>query len=357
MSLVQDGAVGVLGIETLTGRRAEHAVVFYRDDDQLAEMVGRYLLPAVQDLAPVLVVATPDHIRSIEARLADAGADLGVARARGLFLVLDAAEAIRGFMIADWPDPAGFWRAITPLLREAARARRPVRVYGEMVALLWEADLVSAAIEVEAMWNELTAQYDFSLLCGYSQRSVGGDGYLDDVTEVCRLHTHVIGAPPGAGIDSLARSATSGSWIDQPLSSPPADAVVLRYRADLAYVREFAAVHGRQAGLPPHRVNDLILAVGELTANTLAHTSGPGTLTLWVTGTEVVCQIQDQGQINAQVTSRTRPDAAALDGGRGLWLVHQVCDLVEMRSGEAGTTVRVHIRRDPRSAVRAGQAS
>jgi hypothetical protein len=28
-----------------------------------------------------------------------------------------------------------------------------------------------------------------------------------------------------------------------------------------------------------------------------------------------------------------------------LWLVNQVCDLVELRSGADGTTVRMHMRR------------
>jgi hypothetical protein len=34
-------------------------------------------------------------------------------------------------------DPGGFWQAISPLLRQAANAGRPVRVFGEMVSLLW----------------------------------------------------------------------------------------------------------------------------------------------------------------------------------------------------------------------------
>jgi anti-sigma regulatory factor (Ser/Thr protein kinase) len=341
----------VSGTETLTGRRAEHAVVFYRHDDQLAEMVVRYLLPAVADLTPVIVIATPGHIAAIEARLAEAGADLAAARSQGLFLVRDAAETSRGFMSAGWPDPAGFWRAITPLLRRAAVAGRPVRVYGEMVAVLWDAGLVGAAIELEAMWNELAAQYDFSLLCGYAQQPVLGDGHLDDLTEVCRLHGRVFGAPPGAVSGDRMRRAASGYRADTPLTSPPDDAAVVRYRSDLKRVREFAAAHARQAGLPPDRVNDLVLAVGELTANTLAHTNGPGTLTLWVTGSEVICQVQDGGHITVPLPGRVLPDPVADGGGRGLWLVHQVCDLVEIRSSRAGTTVRVHIRRDPRSAV------
>jgi hypothetical protein len=45
-----------------------------------------------------------------------------------------------------------------------------------------------------------------------------------------------------------------------------------------------------------------------------------------------------------------RPAPDALDGGRGLWVVHQTCDRVQIRTGPAGTTVRVHMRRSPKSA-------
>jgi anti-sigma regulatory factor (Ser/Thr protein kinase) len=92
------------------------------------------------------------------------------------------------------------------------------------------------------------------------------------------------------------------------------------------------------------------MAVAELAANTLAHTSGPGTLTLWAVDDEVICQVQDQGQITDPLAGRLRPAPDAPGGGRGLWVVHQVCDQVEIRSGRAGTTVRLHMRRSLRPA-------
>jgi hypothetical protein len=67
-----------------------------------------------------------------------------------------------------------------------------------MVALLWDAGQIGAAIEVEAMWNELAAQFPFSLLCAYSVRSVTGPGQLDQLTEVCRAHSAVAGEPPAS---------------------------------------------------------------------------------------------------------------------------------------------------------------
>jgi anti-sigma regulatory factor (Ser/Thr protein kinase) len=99
------------------------------------------------------------------------------------------------------------------------------------------------------------------------------------------------------------------------------------------------------AGLPPHRVEDLVIAIAELAANTLAHTSGPGEVTFWVTANEVVCQVQDQGEISDPQAGKVRPAPDAPGGGRGLWLVHEVCDQVDIRTGQAGTTVRVHMRR------------
>jgi len=70
-------------------------------------------------------------------------------------------------------------------------------VFSEMVALLWDSGQVNSAIEVEAMWNEMVAQYPFSLLCGYPVRSVSGDHHQDSLAEVCRVHSSVAGARPG----------------------------------------------------------------------------------------------------------------------------------------------------------------
>jgi hypothetical protein len=186
------------GTGVLDAGRRDHVVLFYRDEQELAERVTRFLLPAIQDGGVAIAVATPDHRRSFERYLAGAGVDVAAAFARGAYLALDASETMRGFMVASRPDPAGFWRAISPLLRQAARAGRPVRVFGEMVSLLWDAGLIDAAVEVEAMWNELGVQYPFSLLCAYPAQPAACARQRDALTEVYYAHTQVSGVPPEA---------------------------------------------------------------------------------------------------------------------------------------------------------------
>ena len=114
------------------------------------------------------------------------------------------------------------------------------------------------------------------------------------------------------------------------------------YRSDLSQVRALVHQHAREAGLTEGRANDLVLAVSEVAANTLRHTKSSGTLTVWHDGNEIVCEIRDEGTIADPLVGTRRPAPDAL-GGHGLWLVRQVCDLVELNSDANGTTVRMHM--------------
>jgi hypothetical protein len=175
-----------------------HVVLFYRDDAELARRVSEFVLRAGYNGGTAIVIATQDHRRLVEERLVRAGVDVEAARAAGSYLALDAAETMRRFVATDWPSPASFWETVTPLIRPAADADEPVHVFGEMVSLLWEAGHVNAAVELEAMWNELASQYPIILLCGYPARAVGGEHHQEALAEVCQAHTAVLGKPPGS---------------------------------------------------------------------------------------------------------------------------------------------------------------
>ena len=129
------------------------------------------------------------------------------------------------------------------------------------------------------------------------------------------------------------------------LAAPPAQAESFPFHRDLAPLRETVRVRARGAGLAPHRVVDLVLAVGEATANTVRHAGGSGTLRIWQDDAEIVCEVSDPGRMNDPRAGRFRP-VAGTRGGQGLWIIHQACDQVEVTSGDAGTVVRMHMRRD-----------
>jgi anti-sigma regulatory factor (Ser/Thr protein kinase) len=129
---------------------------------------------------------------------------------------------------------------------------------------------------------------------------------------------------------------------ERPLPAPPPHAESLDYSDNLRPIRHLVAGYARQTGLDEDRTADLVLAAGEIAANTLGHTPGGGTIHVWHTGSEILCQLHDKGQITDPLAGRRhRPPEGH---GHGLWVVNQICDLVELRTGEAGTTIRLHIR-------------
>ena len=157
------------------------------------------------------------------------------------------------------------------------------------------------------------------------------------------------GPPPawaGCGVTEQEQAAPLRTPPLPPLPPPGGDAVFHTYRTDLAKVRALVLQQGRAAGLTESRATDLVLAVSEVAANTLRHTQSAGTLTIWRQPGELVCEIQDEGTIADPLAGQRRPGADAT-GGHGLWLVYQVCDLVELRSDETGTTIRMHMAIQP----------
>jgi anti-sigma regulatory factor (Ser/Thr protein kinase) len=143
---------------------------------------------------------------------------------------------------------------------------------------------------------------------------------------------------------SAAPQAPAGrrSADDAPLSPAELGAMSYRYTTDLAAVRAVVYRYARQAGLPESRAIDLVLAVSEVAANTVRYATSPGSLKIWYNTREIVCQIQDDGIIADPLAGQRRPSLEGT-GGHGLWIVNQVCDGVEMRSDETGTTIRLHM--------------
>ena len=149
--------------------------------------------------------------------------------------------------------------------------------------------------------------------------------------------------------EALTGSPSRRSAVGPRLPAAPG-AVSYSYTTDLAAVRAVVHRYAVQAGLPESRAIDLMLAVSEVAANTVRHAKSPGSLKIWYNAEEIICQIQDDGIITDPLAGRRRPSLEAM-GGHGLWIVYQVCDEVELRSDQTGTTIRLHMEL-PRSKSR-----
>lgn len=110
---------------------------------------------------------------------------------------------------------------------------------------------------------------------------------------------------------------------------------------DLGDLRDRVQRAALDAGLSPATAEDLVLAAHELATNSVVHAGGHGVLELWHEAGALVVQVEDGGHIENPLVGLAEPDCAAL-GGRGIWMVNQLCDLVQVRSDGWGTQVRLY---------------
>jgi anti-sigma regulatory factor (Ser/Thr protein kinase) len=155
---------------------------------------------------------------------------------------------------------------------------------------------------------------------------------------------------PAAGVGRAAPASAQALLLDQEFDS-----------GTLYALRAAVQAHAGQAGLPEDRVGEVVLAIHELAANAIAHGAGHGRLRMWELAGALSCEIVDAGPVGAGRPTGPSPGGAgrptgpspggagrptgpseAADpwsaaDGHGLWLVRQVADQLDLRSGPRGT--------------------
>lgn len=299
-------------------RGFHHEALIYRSSEEYLAATLPFLWAGLEGGQAVLVVVGPDQTALLEREL---GSD---------------ARQIR---FADMCEVGRNPASIIPLWRDFVdeSAGRPLRGIGEPA---WAAR--SAAALEECRRHEALLNFAFEggpawdLLCPYDAGSLG-----DEVLEqVAQSHPMV---------NRDGRGEQSSSYLPDPdcfagdLAPPVACPEAFDFGVNgISEVRRRVTAAAGRAGIGPGEVADFVTAASELAANSVLHGGGSGTLRLWCEGERLLAEVHDRGLIEEPLVGRVRPDLDR-EGGRGLWLANQLCDLVQIRSGDGGTTVRLHV--------------
>ena len=205
----------------------------------------------------------------------------------------------------------------------------PGRTDAELIECRRHESLLNLAFDDGGPWR---------LLCPYDVRALAPDVLAD----ARHNHRHVSRDGVSVPCDDYLEPPTVLSW-DGPLPSPAVEpAEMLFTREDLTLVRMFVGERAAAEGLREERLSDLVLAVNELATNSMRHGGGRGLLSVWRENGTLLCEVHDRGRITDPLAGRELPPDLR-GGGRGLWLVNHLCDLVQVRSSEAGNVIRLHM--------------
>jgi anti-sigma regulatory factor (Ser/Thr protein kinase) len=286
--------------------RRGHVVKIYDDDRDLIDDVSEFIADGITAGDHVIVVATPARRHALEQL---PGVDVTAARATGQYVALDAGEMLRALVVDGEPDRNRF-RAVMSELIEGA-APRPVRIFGEMVSLLWDGGNVDAALRLEGLWNDLAGDHELTLLCAYARSSFGDPAALGAIRRVCDHHGAIV----------TPRSYESNA----PSTCPPAEPasaseqflpVPLAIRAARRFVDRTLTGWGE-----PDVREDAAIVVSELATNAVRHAVSPFRVTVSRRGGTVRISVRDAGSGLPEI----RRPAAETTNGRGLALVAALC--------------------------------
>jgi anti-sigma regulatory factor (Ser/Thr protein kinase) len=269
----------------------------------------------------VLVAVGEAKERTLRAELADTGAEASVS-----FLDTGALGRNPGRLIPAWQQWIGARTAEGRAVRGISESQWAGRTAVEAAELRYHEWLLNIAFAGSAAWW---------LLCPYDTAAV--EPTVLDAARRCHPLVFTDGAhgPSAAYLDE--------AYAFDDLTSPCDPHGVLPYgRGDLAAVRGKVAACAGEHGVEGAHLRELLIAATEVAANSITHGGGQGTLRTWVQDAMFICEFHDSGYIGDPLVGRVRPTPTQI-GGRGMWLVQQLCDLVQIRSSpENGTTIRLH---------------
>jgi anti-sigma regulatory factor (Ser/Thr protein kinase) len=295
-----------------------HEALLYAGLDDFLEGTAAFVHAGLEAGDRVMVAVPEPRLGALRHALDDAARDVGF---------LDMAAVGR--------NPGRIIPAVHQALADTPGRR--LRWIGEPV---WPGRRTPEAVEGErheALLNVAFGDAPISILCPYDASR------LDAGVLAGAQRTHPTLCVGGHRRESLLygdpRDVATAAV--HPLAPAPATAAERAIDADLHGLRRFVADRAGAAGLDGVRLDDFLLAANEGAANVLLH-GDAGVLRIWNDASEVLCEIADRGTIDDPLVGRRTPGVEQL-GGRGLWLAHQLCDLVELRSDASGTVLRLHM--------------
>ncbi|MGN2636705.1 anti-sigma factor RsbA family regulatory protein [Nocardia takedensis] len=303
-------------LSTDTPGELVHPALFYDGDDEYVKGLLPFILDGLTLGEPVAVAAPEPRLRVLRDALGSSAADVHM---------VDMAREGR--------NPGRIIPAVLGAFVEAHPGKR-VRIVAEPVRSGREDPAYPACVQHEALINTVFAGREVTIVCPYDV-SVVDERCLEEAAA-----TH-----PLLWEGEHRRTSTAydpNSMVErynQPIPEP-ADAaeLVVAESADMATARRWATEHAGACGLDAGRIADLELVVTELATNGLCHGVGPARIRMWHDDERLFCAVHDSGHMADPLAGRRQPADPRTPGGRGLLLVHQLCDLVRTHTGPEGTT-------------------
>ena len=186
------------------GNGSTHDMLLFDGTETLAGAVSRVLCIALDQGHAAISIATREHQDVIDEQLSLRGIDVARTLQSGQYRKFDALETLAKISVDGELDGGRFDELVGAVLQPALKTYARVCLFGEMVALLWDAGQRDAAVRLEKMWNDVVRAKPVVLHCAYPQSAATDPDLAHAFNKICIEHCEILAAD-GAKPDLLAR--------------------------------------------------------------------------------------------------------------------------------------------------------
>jgi anti-sigma regulatory factor (Ser/Thr protein kinase) len=301
-----------------------HEALLYRSRGDFVAGTVPFIKEGLRAGEPVLVVESAEKIVLLQDALDDEAG-------RVLFADMSEIGANPARIIPAWREFVS---------RHGGQGKR-LRGIGEPI---WNGRPADELVECQHHESLLNVAFDggqaWWLLCPYDVDQ------LDEsvIEEARRSHAYVTEGGEMHVSREFRGVVACGAPLDAPLAEPKTGVPTVRFDRDsLLGLRAEVTRYATAAGLNAARARELVSAVNEVATNSILHGGGQGTLRMWRDANNLVMEVRDGGLYDRPLADRERPGPRSTDP-RGLWLVNNICDLVQIRTVVDGTLVRLRVK-------------
>lgn len=297
-----------------------HEAFLFHDAGEFMGAMVPFLEEGLEAGEPMMVAVVPEHETWLRDALGPRGDEIEF---------VDMHELGR--------NPARIIPAWQRFLDTSSGTNRPVRGIGEPI---WPGRRPEELLECqlhEALLNvAVDPDLPFWLICPYDAEQLSPEV----VDEAYRSHPVIVEADAYHGSAGYAGRAHVDSMFNSELSELSGPARVAHFTSqDVSRLPGYLKLELYIAGLSVDKAADLAEVVHCLAASSLRRGSRGGTVRVWDQPDALVCEVADEIEVSDLLLGRRVPSEEDHDALRA---ANQLCDLVQMRSTEAGTAVRVH---------------
>jgi hypothetical protein len=169
----------------------DHVLQVYENDEVFIDTLCGFIGGGVKAGDCVIIVATEAHLKALDERLISYGIQVQTLIDDDRYIPLNAEETLAKFMVNGWPDEQLFDETISAVIGRATAKDRRIRVFGEMVAILWAQGNNGATVQLENLWNHFCEKQEMCLFCAYPKAGFTQD-IKASIQHICNTHTRII---------------------------------------------------------------------------------------------------------------------------------------------------------------------